>query len=107
MRTRSRPGADIAIAARSITVCHLGNIAYELGRPVQWDPAQERFVNDPDADRLFARRCAVPGSSKQGMRQPLGNALLLLNGSNAQGTPASGDRKDGKKSTEGATDATK
>jgi predicted dehydrogenase len=60
VRTRSRPGADIAVAARSITVCHLGNIAYELGRPVRWDPARERFVNDPEADRLFSRRMRAP-----------------------------------------------
>lgn len=60
VRDRSRPGADIAIAARSITVPHLGNIAYELGRPVKWDPNHERFVNDPDADRLFARRPRAP-----------------------------------------------
>jgi predicted dehydrogenase len=60
VRTRNRPGADIAVAARSITVCHLGNIAYELGRPVRWDPDHERFVGDPDADRLFARRMRSP-----------------------------------------------
>jgi predicted dehydrogenase len=60
VRTRGRPGVDIAVAARSVTVCHLGNIAYELGRPIQWDPAHERFVNDPDADRLFARRMRAP-----------------------------------------------
>jgi predicted dehydrogenase len=60
VRNRSQPGANIDVAARSITVCHLGNIAYELGRPVQWDPVHERFVNDPDADRLFARRARAP-----------------------------------------------
>jgi predicted dehydrogenase len=60
VRTRSLPGANIRVAARSITVCHLGNIAYELGRPIQWDPVHERFVNDPDADRLFARRPRAP-----------------------------------------------
>ncbi len=60
VRTRSRPGADVAVAARSITVSHLGNIAYELGRPVKWDPDNEHFVNDPDADRLFARRYRSP-----------------------------------------------
>lgn len=62
VRTRSRPGADIAVGARSITVCHLGNIAYELGRPVRWDPSRERFDNDPDAERLFSRRMRTPWS---------------------------------------------
>ena len=60
VRTRSLPGAPINVGARSITVCHLGNIAYELGRPVRWDPAHERFVNDADAERLFARRMRSP-----------------------------------------------
>ncbi len=60
IRTRSRPGADIAISSRSITVCHLGNIAYELGRPIKWDPANEQFVKDPDATRLLARRMRAP-----------------------------------------------
>ena len=60
VRTRGRPGADIAIGTRSITVCHLGNIAYDLGRPVHWDPVHERFVNDPEADRLFSRPMRGP-----------------------------------------------
>ena len=60
IRTRSRPGADIAISARSITVAHLGNIAYELGRPVQWNPDTETFVNDPDAERLISRTMRSP-----------------------------------------------
>lgn len=60
VRTRRRPGAHIDAAVRSMTVCHLGNIAYELRRPVRWDPATERFVNDPDAARLMARRMRPP-----------------------------------------------
>lgn len=60
VRTRSRPGADIAVAVRSITVCHLGNIAYTLGRPIRWDPATESFPGDEEAQRLFARRLRAP-----------------------------------------------
>jgi predicted dehydrogenase len=60
VRTRGAHSVPINIGARSITVCHLGNIAYELGRPVKWDPAKERFVNDPDADRLFSRQMRAP-----------------------------------------------
>lgn len=60
VRTRGRPNAPIASAARSISVCHLGNVAYELGRPVRWDPAREQFVNDPEAARLFSRRMRSP-----------------------------------------------
>ncbi len=60
VRSRSKPGANVEVAARSITFCHLGNIAYELERPVLWDPARERFVNDPVADRLMVRRARPP-----------------------------------------------
>ena len=60
VRTRSRPGSDIAIGARTLTVCHLGNIAYELNRPVKWNPQSESFVNDPEAERLFARQPRAP-----------------------------------------------
>ena len=60
IRTRIRPGADVAVGARSITVCHLGNIAYELGRPVRWNPDTEQFVNDPEAERLMSRHMRSP-----------------------------------------------
>lgn len=60
VRSRGTPGAGVDVAVRSITVCHLGNIAYELGRPIRWDPVHERFVNDPDASRLLARRMRPP-----------------------------------------------
>lgn len=60
IRTRGDHSVPINIGARSITVCHLGNIAYELGRPIKWDPVKERFVNDPDAERLFARQMRSP-----------------------------------------------
>ena len=60
VKTRARNSAPITVGARSITVCHLGNIAYELGRPVRWDPARERFQSDPEAERLFARQTRSP-----------------------------------------------
>lgn len=60
VRSRGKPGAGIDAAVPSTIVCHLGNIAYELGRPVRWDPAREQFVNDPDANRLLARRMRPP-----------------------------------------------
>jgi predicted dehydrogenase len=43
------------IGHRSATVCHLANIAMELGRPLQWDPAAEQFVDDDQANRLCWR----------------------------------------------------
>lgn len=55
VKTKSDPVVPVEIGHRSCTVCTLGNIAYDLGRPIRWDPAAEKFVNDPEADahRLF------------------------------------------------------
>jgi len=55
IRSRERPVADVEIGHRSITVCHLAGIARRLGRPLDWDPAAERFVSDPEADALLSR----------------------------------------------------
>jgi hypothetical protein len=53
--TRERPFRDIAIAHRTVTVCHLGNIAYWLNRPLKWDPVKEEIVGDPEAARWLDR----------------------------------------------------
>jgi predicted dehydrogenase len=41
---------------RLSTSLHLGAIAMELGRPLRWDPAAERFLDDPAADALRSRK---------------------------------------------------
>lgn len=60
IRTRKRPICDVAIGHRSITVCHLGNLAYWLKRPLKWDPEREQFVNDEQAARLMSRAMRSP-----------------------------------------------
>lgn len=60
MRTRRRPIADVEVGHRTVSVCHLGNIAMLLDRKIQWDPAREVFVNDPDAERLKSRPRRAP-----------------------------------------------
>ena len=60
VRTRKRPASDADVGYRSITVCHLGNIAYWLKRPLRWDPAKEQFANDPEADRMLWREMRAP-----------------------------------------------
>jgi predicted dehydrogenase len=52
---RRQPIADVEAGHRSVSVCHLGNIACRLGRKLAWDPAAERFVSDADADAMLAR----------------------------------------------------
>lgn len=55
VRSRALPVADVEIGHRSVTVCHLAGIARQVGRPLEWDPAAERFVNDAEADALLSR----------------------------------------------------
>lgn len=55
IKTRSRPNADVEIGHRSVSVCHLANIVREVGRKLQWDPQNERFVADDEANRLVER----------------------------------------------------
>ena len=55
VRSRQKPTADAEAGHRATTVCHLVNICRKLGRKLQWDPKAERFVSDPEADKLIAR----------------------------------------------------
>jgi hypothetical protein len=47
------PNVDIEIGHRSATLCILGNLAYILGRPLQWDGVKQQIVGDPIANRLL------------------------------------------------------
>ncbi|MFH1268789.1 MAG: Gfo/Idh/MocA family oxidoreductase, partial [Planctomycetota bacterium] len=38
IKTREKPNADVEIGHRSISVCHLANIAREVGRKLRWNP---------------------------------------------------------------------
>ncbi len=55
IKTRQRPVADVEIGHRSITVCHLVNIARQAGRKLQWDPEKELFVGDDEANKYVTR----------------------------------------------------
>ncbi len=55
IRTRNRPVADVEIGHRSISVCHLANIARAVGRRLRWDPAGEQFVDDKAANAYLER----------------------------------------------------
>lgn len=55
MRKRTKPGCDVEIGHRTSSVCNIGNIAYQLGRRLEWDPAKEQFKNDAEANALLGR----------------------------------------------------
>lgn len=58
--TRARAFRDIEIAHRATTVCHLGNIAYWLGRELKYDPDREEIIGDPEANRWINRPMRGP-----------------------------------------------
>jgi len=45
IKTRKSPAADVHIGAGTVTVCHLGNLAYWNRRPLKWDPKNWQFVD--------------------------------------------------------------
>lgn len=55
IRSRKTPNASIEIGQRSVTVCHLANLVRELNRPLIWNPVQEQFENDDEANVALDR----------------------------------------------------
>jgi predicted dehydrogenase len=60
IRTRGETAAPVEVGHRSVTICHLGNIAMMLKRRLLWDPTQERFTNDAEANRMLCRSMRSP-----------------------------------------------
>jgi len=52
--------APIETGHLSSALAHLGNIAYRLGRRLEFDPAQEKFVGDEEANRMLRRDYRKP-----------------------------------------------
>jgi predicted dehydrogenase len=50
IKSRSRPIADVEVGARSVTVCHLGNLGYWHRKTLRWDPQNWQFVGDAEAN---------------------------------------------------------
>lgn len=55
IKTRKPPICDVETGHRTASVCNLGNIAYQLGRSLKWDPVIETFGNDDEANALLGR----------------------------------------------------
>jgi len=48
------------IGQRCFTIAHIGNIAMRLGRKLRWNPQEECFVSDDEANRMLARAARSP-----------------------------------------------
>jgi len=60
IKSRSRPTADIETGHISSALCHLGNIAYRVGREVTFFPEVASFANDREANLLLSRSYRSP-----------------------------------------------
>jgi predicted dehydrogenase len=60
IKSRERPIADVEIGHRSAILCHLGNIVRWVGRRLQWDPENETFPGDDEANAYLDRTRRKP-----------------------------------------------
>jgi predicted dehydrogenase len=56
IRSHQRPHADIEIGHLSAALCHLGNLACRFGRRLNFDPATEQIVGDPEVAACIRRQ---------------------------------------------------
>jgi predicted dehydrogenase len=55
IKDREQPISDVFTHHRSMTTCHLANIAIRLGRKLEWDAEKEQIIGDKDAQQMQAR----------------------------------------------------
>ena len=60
VKTREKPFRDIELAVNSVSLSHLATIAYRLERSLDWDSANQVFVNDEEANRFLDRARREP-----------------------------------------------
>ncbi len=60
VRRRATPISDVFTHHRSVSSCHLANIALLRGHPLHWDPETQRFRGDEVANSLLARPQRAP-----------------------------------------------
>jgi len=60
VKTREQAAAPAEAAHRATSLCHLAHIAVLTGRKLRWDPAAERFPDDPDANKHLSKAPRAP-----------------------------------------------
>jgi predicted dehydrogenase len=66
IKTRKEPFATAEIGHRTATICHLNNLAIQLGRPLKWDPVAEQVIDDAEANGLLTPKMRAPWSLEIG-----------------------------------------
>jgi predicted dehydrogenase len=60
VKSRQDPVTPVEVGHRSASLCHLGNVAIRLGRNVTWNPQQEQFPGDDQANEMLLRPMRSP-----------------------------------------------
>ncbi|HEY3837020.1 MAG TPA: Gfo/Idh/MocA family oxidoreductase [Bryobacteraceae bacterium] len=55
IKTREKPIMHIGAGVRAAHLCILGNLSFAVGRKFEWDPVNERILNDDEGNRLLSR----------------------------------------------------
>lgn len=55
VKDRSQPISDVYTHHRTMTSCHMCNIALMVGEDLAWDPDQEIFIGNETANKLMSR----------------------------------------------------
>ena len=60
IKSGREPITPVEVGHRSASICHLANIAMRLKRKLSWDPGEEHFINDEQANRLLSKPVRSP-----------------------------------------------
>lgn len=60
MRTRQDPASPIEEGHAASTIGNVADIALRLGRKVRWEPTEDRFVEDDEANAMLSRAARSP-----------------------------------------------
>jgi predicted dehydrogenase len=74
VKSRARPVADLESGHRSVTSCHLANIAMKLGRVIRWDAEKEDVVGDAEARAMLTKEYRAPWDREVKAALPPGTA---------------------------------
>lgn len=55
IKNRTQPLCDVETGHRSASICNIANIAYQLGRPLNWNAEEQHFMGDAEANALRTR----------------------------------------------------
>ena len=60
VRTRQDPVSPVEAGHAASTLGNVSDIALRLGRKLKWDPAQDRFLGDDEANPMLSRPARSP-----------------------------------------------